>query len=37
MQKRVPVHAFGPRNALTLKRLPVLLSQFKLAFYMTDV
>ena len=31
------VHAFGSRNALTLNHLPVLLSQFKLAFYMTDL
>lgn len=36
IRKRVLAHAFGPRNALTLKRLLVLLSQFKIAFYMTD-
>lgn len=36
IRKRVLSHAFGPRNALTLKRLLVLLSQFKIAFYMTD-
>lgn len=36
IRKRVLAHAFGPRNALTLQRLLALLSQFKIAFYMTD-
>ncbi|HHQ6578271.1 TPA: IS1 family transposase [Serratia fonticola] len=36
IRKRVIAHVFGPRNALTLKRLLVLLSQFSIAFYMTD-
>ena len=36
IRKRVLAHVFGPRNALTLRRLLVLLSQFNIAFYMTD-
>lgn len=36
IRKRVLAHAFSPRNALTLKHLLVLLSEFKIAFYMTD-
>jgi insertion element IS1 protein InsB len=36
IRKRVIAHVFGPRNALTLKRLLVLLGQFSIAFYMTD-
>ena len=36
INKRVPAHVFGPRNALTLRRLLALLSQFTVAFYMTD-
>ena len=36
IRKRVLAHVFGPRNALTLRRLLVLLSQFNVAFYMTD-
>jgi len=36
IRKRVLAHVFGPRNALTLKRLLVLLNQFNIAFYMTD-
>jgi insertion element IS1 protein InsB len=36
IRKRVLAHVLGPRNALTLKRLLVLLSRFNIAFYMTD-
>ncbi|EMG9895046.1 MULTISPECIES: IS1 family transposase [Enterobacteriaceae] len=36
IRKRVLAHVFGPRNALTLRRLLALLSQFNIAFYMTD-
>ena len=36
INKRVLAHVFGPRNALTLRRLLALLSQFTVAFYMTD-
>lgn len=36
IRKRVLAHAFGPRNAQTLKQLLALLSRFKVAFYMTD-
>lgn len=36
IRKRVIAHVFGPRNALTLQRLLVLLGQFSIAFYMTD-
>ncbi|HEI6905442.1 TPA: IS1 family transposase [Yersinia enterocolitica] len=36
IRKRVIAHVFGPRNALTLQRLLVLLGQFTIAFYMTD-
>ncbi|EFG2284150.1 hypothetical protein I6G98_00700 (plasmid) [Escherichia coli] len=36
IRKRVIAHVFGPRNALTLKRLLGFLSQFSIAFYMTD-
>ncbi|NJC99144.1 hypothetical protein EWM58_00695 [Candidatus Erwinia dacicola] len=36
IRKRAPAYTFGPRNALTLNHLPVLFSQFKLGFYMTD-
>jgi len=39
IRKRVLAHVFGPRNALTLPRLLVLLSRlsrFNIAFYMTD-
>ncbi len=36
IRKRVLVHIFGPRNAFTLRRLLALLSQFNIAFYMTD-
>ncbi len=36
IRKRVIAHVFGQRNVLTLKRLLSLLSQFSIAFYMTD-
>ena len=36
IRKRVLAHVFGPRNSLTLRRLLALLSQFNIAFYMTD-
>lgn len=36
IRKRVLAHVFGPRNAVTLKRLLALLSKFNIAFYMTD-
>lgn len=36
IRKRVLAHVFGPRNALTLKRLLTLLAPFKIAFFMTD-
>lgn len=36
IRKRVLAHVFGPRNAQTLRRLLALLSQFNIAFYMTD-
>ncbi len=36
IRKRSLAHVFGPRNALTLRRLLALLSQFNIAFYMTD-
>ena len=36
IRKRVLAHVFGLRNALTLQRLLALLSQFNIAFYMTD-
>ena len=36
IRKRVLAHVFGPRNALTLRRLLALLSQFNIVFYMTD-
>ncbi len=37
IRKRVLAHVFGPRTAQTLQRLLALLSQFNIAFYMTDV
>ncbi|EEW3158926.1 IS1 family transposase [Escherichia coli] len=36
IRKRVLAHVFGPRTARTLLRLLALLSQFNIAFYMTD-
>ncbi|MEY4476313.1 MAG: hypothetical protein RL248_2080 [Pseudomonadota bacterium] len=36
IRKRALAHAFGLRNASTLRRLLALLSQFNIAFYMTD-
>lgn len=36
IRKRVLAHVFGPRNALTLQRLLALLSQFNIAFCMTE-
>ena len=36
IRKRVLAHVLGPRNAVTLKRLLVLLSRFNIAYYMTD-
>lgn len=36
IRKRVLAHVFEPPNALTLQRVLVLLSQFNIAFYMTD-
>lgn len=36
IRKRVLAHVFGPRNAQILRRLLALLSQFNIAFYMTD-
>ena len=36
IRRRVLAHVFGPRNALTLRRLLASLSQFNIAFYMTD-
>lgn len=36
IRKRALAHVFGPRNASTLRRLLALLSQFNIAFYMTD-
>jgi IS1 family transposase len=36
IRKRALTHAFGLKNASTLRRLLALLSQFNIAFYMTD-
>ncbi len=36
IRKRILAHVFGLRNAMTLRRLLALLSQFNIAFYMTD-
>ena len=36
IRKRVLAHVLGPRNALTLQRLLVLLKQFNIVFWMTD-